>query len=85
MRRLGLIVIPVAGMGGSVGLKGTDGELYERALELGVEPVAPVRTEEFLTHLERVDHITLLVGPGEMGARHMRDQGIRFGAVGQIG
>ena len=44
MRTIGLIVNPVAGMGGSVGLKGTDGDMYARALSMGAEPVSPART-----------------------------------------
>ena len=40
--RVGLVVNPVAGMGGRVGLKGTDGEeMLEEALFRGAEPVAP--------------------------------------------
>jgi predicted polyphosphate/ATP-dependent NAD kinase len=34
-RGVGLIVNPVAGMGGSAGLNGTDGVIYDKALECG--------------------------------------------------
>ncbi len=84
-KTLGLIVNPVAGMGGSVGLKGTDGELHERALELGAEPVAPGRTETFLTHIEHRDEIELLVAPGPMGAEHVADFDVPYTVVGVIG
>lgn len=58
---------PVAGMGGSVGLKGTDGEKYDEARSLGAEPVSPDRTREFLSHLSCRDRIRLLVAPAAMG------------------
>jgi len=66
-KKIGLIVNPLAGMGGSVGLKGTDGVLYKRALELGATPVTPVRTKDVLTHLKRANNIDLYTAPGSMG------------------
>jgi predicted polyphosphate/ATP-dependent NAD kinase len=63
-----LIVNPVAGMGGSVGLKGTDGEIHEPALELGAGPVTPQRTRDTLAHLKRLDEMAFLAAPGQMGA-----------------
>jgi len=82
---IGLIVNPVAGMGGSVGLKGTDGPMYEKALELGAKPVAAKRTKDLLSHIERKDEITLLVAPGNMGEKYVRGYDIAFTVIGTAG
>ena len=72
--RLGLIVNPIAGLGGRVGLKGTDGAgVAQRARELGAEPRAGVRTAAALARLAQswpIDRARpeLLCGPGDMGA-----------------
>ena len=84
-RRIGLIVNPVAGMGGSVGLKGTDGEMHKRALELGARPVTPKRTDEVLSHIKQKDRMTLVVAPGEMGERHTSACDIPFKVIGTVG
>jgi predicted polyphosphate/ATP-dependent NAD kinase len=68
--RIGFIVNPVAGMGGRVGLKGTDGVLKE-AIKKGAQPVAPQRAIEFLIELKRQlgDYtVEVLCGPEGMGA-----------------
>lgn len=84
MREIGLIVNPVAGMGGSVGLKGTDGDMYAKALELGAEPVSPARTREFLESLRCINDIHWLVAPGAMGADHANELGLSFDTVGTL-
>ncbi|ELZ56192.1 MULTISPECIES: ATP-NAD kinase family protein [Halorubrum] len=50
---VGIAVNPVAGMGGRVGLKGTDGKVAE-AVERGAEPRAPDRAKRTLDRLAAV-------------------------------
>jgi len=82
-RRLGLIVNPVAGLGGRVGLKGTDGrEIVLRALELGARPVAPVRADRALARLERHrEGITIVAGARAMGGDDALEHGFETETV----
>lgn len=70
MARVGLIVNPVAGMGGRVGLKGTDGaEVLARARALGAVPAAAERADRALGRLARQSAgISVVAAPGRMGA-----------------
>ena len=83
--RLGLIVNPIAGMGGAVGLKGTDGaEVLRKALELGAKPVAPGRAREFLRAFEPMrGKVELLAGAGPMGEDEARECGYEPLALGE--
>ena len=69
-KRLGLIVNPKAGLGGSVGLKGSDGAvIQEQALALGAVPRALDRTIQALEVLVSLqDELEIITCPGEMGA-----------------
>ncbi len=69
MKRLGLIVNPIAGMGGRVGLKGSDGsETLQRAKELGAKETSPARASEALKQIVSIkDQLELFTYPREMG------------------
>ena len=83
-RKIGLIVNPVAGMGGSVGLKGTDGEMYNKAIELGARPVTPKRTRDVLSHIKKKERITLFVAPDKMGAKHIEGTDMPYKVIGKV-
>jgi len=85
MYRLGLIVNPVAGLGGRLGMKGTDG-LAEAALALGAEPCSELRALRALRRLaERRKEIAILTGGGAMGQRVLGKAGLIGGVVAQPG
>ncbi len=79
IERIGFLVNPIAGMGGRVGLKGTDG-LVERARSLGAEPSARGRALEALRPLAGRD-LRFLTAAGEMGETVLRDAAITGSSV----
>jgi len=85
VRTVGFIVNPVAGMGGAVGLKGTDGEaILDKAISLGAKPVAPARAESFLSELSAFKKgLQLVVGAGAMGETEAKSCGFTCRVIGE--
>ena len=84
-KTIGFIVNPVAGMGGAVGLKGTDGKaILNQAIALGAKPIAPQRAETFLTQLNPAKgSLKLIVGVGNMGQSQAEKCGFSCKVIGE--
>ena len=68
-KRLGLIINPLAGIGGKVGLKGSDGlEIQRAALARGAEPESGERTKRTLLRMSSIlDELEVLTAAQTMG------------------
>ena len=86
MKKLCLIVNPIAGMGGRVGLKGTNGaDIVAKSLELGAKPVSPVRAVEALRVLKKSGaEFELITYPAEMGELEAAEAGLKARVIGNI-
>jgi predicted polyphosphate/ATP-dependent NAD kinase len=80
-----LIVNPVAGIGGRVGLKGSDGaEIQRQALALGAVPQSQNRAIQTLERIRSVDSLEIVTYPGEMGESAARACGHEPTVIGVI-
>ena len=78
-KKLGVIVNPIAGMGGRVGLKGTDGPwIVEQARSLGAVPAAPDRAVDALRRVAAAldGEIEVVTAPRRMGADEVIGAGL---------
>jgi predicted polyphosphate/ATP-dependent NAD kinase len=85
-RKLGLIVNPIAGIGGRVGLKGSDGaEIQKKALELGAVSQSLNRTVQALERVASLkDDLQIVTYPSEMGEYAAEKCGFDPVVVGSI-
>lgn len=81
--KLGLIVNPVAGLGGTVALKGSDGaHTAAKAIELGAEPKANSRTKAALeVLLPYKERLTIYTVNGDMGEQTAKALGFNVEIV----
>jgi predicted polyphosphate/ATP-dependent NAD kinase len=85
-RTLGLIVNPIAGMGGRVGLKGTDGpQTVAQARALGAVPLSATRAAQALAVIAQanIPGLEVLTAPGAMGEAIARGLGWTPQVIGQ--
>ena len=77
MKKLGLLINPVAGIGGSVGLKGTD-HMVEEAIRRGAKPRANDRVRQALKELLEIkNELEIVTCPGDMGEDTAKSMGFR--------
>ena len=84
MKLVGLIVNPYAGIGGRVGLKGSDGPaIRKKALEMGAKLLSPKRTVEALELVKDLE-VQFVTYPGKMGEDEVRAVGLEPRVIGTI-
>ncbi len=82
--RLGLLINPLAGVGGQAGLKGSDG-VAEKALAMGVKPRAQERVRLALEPLlPFAQSLRIYAAPGPMGADLLAELGFEHDVVGRL-
>lgn len=79
-----MLINPIAGMGGRVGLKGTDG-VVEEAIQRGAEPVAHERALDFLNGLVSAllpsQIVEILTCPDAMGENAARESSLAYETI----
>lgn len=83
MKRIGFLVNPIAGIGGRVGLKGSDGEeIQEKAQKLGAKPEAGKRALQTMKYVEEQNlDLHILAAPGVMGADILKEMKLDFEVI----
>jgi predicted polyphosphate/ATP-dependent NAD kinase len=81
MFKLGLIVNPLAGLGGSVALKGSDGVALQ-ALAKGAIPKANLRTQIALNEImDLKDQLHIITCPNDMGETSVKQLGFSYDVI----
>lgn len=86
MKKIGLLINPIAGMGGKVGLKGTDGQaILAEAISRGAVPESARKAVKALEKLQPLKaDIQFLVASGEMGQDVVVDLGFKYEVIHQM-
>lgn len=84
MFQIGLLINPLAGIGGALAYKGSDGaEIVEAALAEGASPKAGTRAEQALARLLPFrDQVQFVTWGGAMGAELLAHMGFHYTQIG---
>ena len=77
MKKIGLIINPIAGLGGTVGLKGTD-DIYKEAIALGAKPKAIAKTRKVLELFNFNGEYIFYTASGDMGEKLLQEMGVNY-------
>ncbi len=85
-KKLGIIINPIAGMGGKTGLKGTDGpEIINKAKRMGASPESPQKAIETLRVIRKItDEVEIFTYPQEMGETEAKQSAFFPTVLGSI-
>jgi len=79
IKKIGFVVNPIAGMGGKVGLKGTDNVL-DKAIKLGAEPISEKKAldalKEFILRFSSKNDLYWFTCAGAMGEDELKKVGL---------
>ncbi|MDO5016334.1 MAG: ATP-NAD kinase family protein [Eubacteriales bacterium] len=80
MKKIGLIINPIAGMGGSVGLKGTDGsDILHEAILRGAKPLAQAKVDLALQAIaDQKGQVLFYTAGGDLGENLLRSLGFNY-------
>lgn len=86
MIKIGLIINPIAGVGGSVGLKGSDGkEIQKLAMERGAKKLSQEKAKVALMELKDFGgNFTIYTAPNEMGENVSKALGFNTIVIGEV-
>ncbi|HIP85225.1 MAG TPA: ATP-NAD kinase [Pyrodictium sp.] len=82
--RICFVVNPIAGMGGPLALKGTDGRARWEAMRRGAKPIAPQRAKRFLDELKKLgvlESILFYTATGSMGEDLLKEYDVDYRVV----
>ena len=80
---IGLVVNPIAGIGGMAGFKGSDDpKLVEEAFKMGYRPLSPARALGFLEAIKK-ESVEILTYGGTMGEDYCKAAGVEYRVIGR--